>query len=90
MGAHDVEEMLEALREHYLLWLKASYQYHFDTSYNDGAPLMDDTLWDGLAKNYAANLKHFPYLQSIEFDGSTMGVKVDAQALLNEINRLDK
>lgn len=83
------EEMLEALHAHYLLWLKASYQYHYDTSYNEGLPFMSDSLWDGLARNYAQNLEHFPYLKSIDFDGSTMGVKVDPQGLLDEINKLD-
>lgn len=81
--------MLFYLNEYYPLWLAASYQYHFGEAEKE-APLMDDTFWDGLAKNYARFLNHFPYLERIGFDGSTMGVHVDPKELEAEIARVSK
>lgn len=83
------DELLFYLDEYYLLWLKASWSYHFDNS-GHAEIYMGDSLWDGLAKGYADNLQRYPYLKSINFDGSTMGVGVSEEGLLKEIDRVEK
>ena len=68
--------------KNYKDWLISSYSYHF----GDGSDVtMGDTFWDGLARLYVKCLSRYPYLKSINFDGSTMGVNVDKNDLKREI-----
>ena len=81
-GDTMTDEELYYMDTYYKDWLISSYSYHF----GDGSDVtMGDTFWDGLARLYVKCLSRYPYLKSINFDGSTMGVKVDKNDLKREI-----
>ena len=81
-GDNMTDEELYYMDTYYKNWLISSYSYHF----GDGSDVtMGDTFWDGLARLYVKCLSRYPYLKSINFDGSTMGVNVDKNDLKREI-----
>lgn len=75
----------KSLMNAYPLWLKCAYNYYYEELFDVG---MSDDLWTGIGFAYVKHLDKIPYLFKIGFTGNTLGVNVDKDELLREIERV--
>jgi hypothetical protein len=80
-----VDEINNATTEIYRTWLSASLDYYF---LNVTSSMSDDE-WTQCAKWLYSKINEFPFLQSVDFNGTTLGVGVTKEMLEKEIKRIE-
>lgn len=74
----------ESVVRAYPKWLRCAYNYYYEEKFDD---VMSDDLWTALAQYYYKHIDKFPFLNFVDFNGTTLGCGTDEKVLLNEIDK---